>query len=172
MRMNRAGFLTLVLALGLMSAPAWAQQDVNVVSSVDEPAHHPFQASVSLDFSKSPGTVGSTFGHIFVPAGKRLVIEYVSAGIFLSGTQTDNFIARASLATTIDGKTVTHFFVPVARGTDSDSQFKGVSVGQVTRLYAEGTIEATVIPNHLPNTGAASVSISGYLVDISLVRGQ
>src|SRR5262245_52540493 len=121
------GVLAVCLAL---PRPAAAQaQDVNVVSSVDEPARQPYQTSVSLNFGSAPGTEGSTFKTVTLPAGKRLVIQYVSAGIVLSGTQQDDFIARASIATTFNNNTVTHFFIPVRRGADKDSAFTGYSVG-------------------------------------------
>lgn len=152
---------------------AFAQQDVNIVKSEIEPALQPYQTSVSLDFGLPAGTEGSTFKTVLIPAGKRLVIQYVSAGILLSGTQTDNFLARVSIATTFDAKTVTHFFIPTLRGKDFDSQFIGYAVGEMTRLYTDGKFVVTAIPNHLPNTGIAAISISGYLVDIpNRVIGQ
>ena len=161
------GFFVLFAGLPLH---AFAQQDVNVVQSVDEPALNAYQTSVSLDFGKPPGTEGSTFKTVFLPPGKRLVIEYVSSGIVLSGTQPDNFLARVSVAATLNGSTTTHFFIPVLRGSDNDSSFRGYSVGQVTRVYTEGKFVVTMIPNHLPNNGVASVAISGYLVDIPANR--
>src|SRR5262249_29617361 len=117
--------LTLIF---VSSGSVAAQQDVNVVNttqnpvpttpvgktlvqSVDEPARQPYQANVSLNFGQQPGTEGSTFKTVFLPPGKRLVIEYVSAGIVFSGTAVDNFPARVSVATTLNETTVTHFFV-------------------------------------------------------------
>ena len=167
-RMSVAAAILLMFAA--FPVHAFAQTDVNVVQSVDEPALHPYQTNVSLDFGLAPGTEGSTFKTVFLPPGKRLVIQYVSAGILLSGTKPDNFIARASIATTFDGKTVTHLFVPTLRGSDVDSGFRGYAIGEMTRLYTDNKFVVTVIPNSLPNGGVAGVSISGYLVDIDANR--
>ncbi len=98
-----------------------------------------------------------------VPAGKRLVVEYVSTYMVIpvgSG-------AFANITTEVGGTTARHY-LPMTEQTTYDAGTTEVSVGQqLTRLYADpGT---TVVYEVHRNTGSLNteteISFSGYLVD-------
>ena len=124
---------------------------------VDEPARHPFQRGLVLDFPAGQGTASAEFT---VPANKRLVIEYVSARISL----TEGNLHWFSVRTAAGDSTGTHFFAPM-----SIPNLPGFyTISQQTRLYAGPgstvTIEARRTINFSADSGSAG--ISGYLVDV------
>jgi hypothetical protein len=124
---------------------------------VDNPARQPFTKVV---------TDSNSFA---VPSGKRLVIEYVSGGGFISTGQ--KFLEVGFLFTAlIDGDRagVQHHFVPVFTGTQNTgmNQFDVYAVSQQTRIYVE---PGGLVQGFLEKTsGVAGVSftVSGYLVDV------
>lgn len=168
-------FLALVLMVigGLTptASPKAAQsaQDVTVVNTeknpvpvfdVENPAKQPFQTSV-LSFIEA----GSPSGHAFfrVPAGKRLVIEYISGILSVPFGQS---IVTFELTTTASRLTANHSvqisFAGVLAGS---SQF---TAGQLVKIYADpGTIVGVgAFRNTYTGTGRVSVTISGYLLDV------
>jgi hypothetical protein len=168
--------LTLIL---VSSGHAAAQQDVNIVNtvqnpvpttpvgktlvqSVDEPARQPYQTSVFLNFDQ--GQFNQT---ISLPLGKRLVIEYVSAGMYVNS---DRYITRVSIETAFNGSSINHFMLPTKTGTNPviGNTF---NVAQQTRLYTDNHLQVHVFPSSFSGVaGGAAVSISGYLVDIGPTR--
>ncbi len=131
------------------------------VRDVDS-ARQPFQQEVSV--SVSDGATNG-FATIDVPAGKRLVVEYVSGYAVVPAGQTAAF----SLQTTVNGVAQSHFLIGegprTVDGTNPD-QFR---VSQLTRLYADGAAFTRVgINRGSPHTDSASgfMTVSGYLVDL------
>lgn len=85
-----------------------------------------------------------------VPAGHRLVIEFVSGHCGSSES-------TVFLSTTVRGTTVAHNFVPVRTVNDSEGSFS-----QSTRIFADpGT--NVLLSGNVPFPTCASVTLSGVL---------
>lgn len=112
-------------------------------------AQTPFQAN----FYASPG-------FIEVPAGKRLVIEYV--GIRAHGNEGAVYYAPA-IETTTGGQTTRHYLgLQFTRAINGYAFFES---GQTTRLYADpGTSVRYQIEPYNTTIINSEASISGYLV--------
>jgi hypothetical protein len=120
----------------------------------------PFQTS--LNGSMPPGTEGLNLSFT-VPAGKTLVIEYVSGNCFVPAGQT----CVLSLLTEVNGATTgTQFNVQ----TDGVGAFGGGKVlwraGQQVLLYADGGKTVTLRADRNSATGSATpivMTLSGHL---------
>ncbi len=123
------------------------------VRDVDNPARQPFQVSILT-------------GNFTVPAGKRLVIEFVSGLVVTPPTcRLRNLILMTSIS--IQGQQViaNHRFVPTltASGISNDNL-----ISQETRLYADPGTTVRVIPNFSVQfcDAIGGFSVTGYLVDV------
>jgi len=129
------------------------------VREVADPAKQPFQAMEIAQITD--------LNHLFqlatVPAGKRLVIEYASAGSNVTaGTK-----MVAVITTTAGGNTVSHSLVMVDQGLLQGSL--NIVAAQPMRLYADpGTPVTGIIWRDSPNGGGGNwgMTISGYFVDV------
>jgi hypothetical protein len=135
-----AGVVVGVLVAG---GSAGAGSKGQPVIEQNNPAFDPFQAQV---FAK-----GGQCGTVDVPAGKRLVIEYVSADI--EDSVTHSIVIR----TTAAGSTVDHY-IPLL-GPPEGSTISIAS--QAVRLYANPSTQVGVCL-----TGLAVVGLSGYFVPV------
>jgi hypothetical protein len=191
-----------VIAFLVLSAPAYAQgppanvpppQNVKVVNTesepvpvtgtvsvsnlggtplpvrdVDNPARQPFQASIIEPPLGTPNPVFFT-----VPAGKRLVIEYVSAEALALDPDCVT-PPRFALTTTAGGTPLAHFFYPENSGTISFSgnTAKVYGLSRQTRIYADPLtqVKLNVRTDALPlcsyNSAGRDLHISGYLVNV------
>src|SRR6476660_2637923 len=72
-RVTAAGVMTAILILGSLSGPRHllAQVKYALVRDVDQPGRGAFQTTVTVGF-------GTGLAGIPIPAGKRLIIDYVS----------------------------------------------------------------------------------------------
>ena len=129
----------------------------------------PFQAFIM----RNPQVPGFPFTPFTVPAGQRLVIEYVSGE--LTGVPSCVTAPRMLLRTTVAGTTLTHYFYPEDTGviTDGVGPVRAYGLSRETRLYADpGTQVLTEIriaadPGCGYRTGEdTGLHISGYLVDV------
>lgn len=134
-----------------------------LVRDVDNAARLAFQASASITLAD--GTTFATSTITTVPAGKRLVIEYISA---LAATQT----GQKALAQIQVYQGTTPYLHRVAlslQGTFTTSFGTGDEfvAGQSTRLYADAGTAVIVEIGRSASSGAAKgvFVISGYLVD-------
>ena len=151
---SAVALLTPRAGLGQKPSPIPPGHNVTVVNTplpvmdVDNPARQPFQATVPFT----------------VPAGKRLVIEYLSAAARTSSTCR---LLSVTLYTRVNGQEepLIHTFTPVLTGGDTANNFYTVS--QQTRIYAD--------PLSLVFDGFSSLPcepsitrpvVSGYLVDV------
>ena len=141
-------FVALALAAGVLASvviggPAGAALKAQPVIEQNNPAFDPFQIHV---------TPKSGFCEVAnVPAGKRWVIEYVSAYVEESS---NNLI---TVDTTAGGGTVTHY-IPVV---DQPGESTISIASQVVRLYADPSTDVMVC-----SSGLASVTLSGHLVSV------
>jgi hypothetical protein len=130
------------------------------VQDVDNPARQAFQQDISFILPDNFSEVCSPLTN--VPAGKRLVIEYISGKATLPAAEQK--MRSFSIRTTINGNLVYHYVVPTATGI-----FNEYVAGQQVRLYADAnTLPHICVSRGNPNDGVVSVqaSISGYLVDM------
>jgi hypothetical protein len=130
------------------------------VRDVDNPAREAFQHDITFTLPDNFSEVCSPL--IAVPAGKRLVIEYVSGKATFPAA--DQKLRNFSIRTTVNGNQVYHYLVPTATGI-----FNEYVAGQQTRLYADAnTLPHICVSRSNLNDGIVTVqaSISGYLVDM------
>ena len=122
----------------------------------------PFQQTVTGNFPT--GSVGGS-GIIPVPAGQRLVIEYVSAQVLLPTGQN---LHQVSISTQIKGSTVQHFLVRNQHGAHFSGTDNVFTVGQQMRLYADGgtPVIFSLARNNGTGSSGYSLTVSGYLVNI------
>ena len=124
-------------------------------------AAQPFQASASADQS---GTNVSTLNVATVPAGKRLVIEWVTMGAQVPPGQHAEIL---SITTSSGTGGHSHSFVihPQPDAVIGDAIFRA---NQSLRLYANPgtTVSALFRRNTSAGTANWGVTISGYLVDV------
>ncbi len=150
-----AGALALIAVLGkYYAAPAIAQVvRAAVVKNVDEKGRIPYMAATPtscVPFSASG--VDCTFPA--VPANKRLVIEYINAGISHSPSSPPDVAFRFTGA----GGTSHQFSLPVFPRVPGISGISApvliyLDAGQVPRLISDGTF--------------INFELTGYLVDLT-----
>ena len=127
------------------------------VRNVDDPAHKPIQIPGGIIFNNGTANLP-----VFpVPAGKRFVIEYVSARVHL---QPGQILDQFEIWTSTGGGMLPHQMIATPQGNT------GVSlVSQPVRLYADpGTLISIFVRSTIQNVvGSGSLSLSGYLVDVA-----
>lgn len=131
------------------------------VCEVNNPDKQPFQASVEL--SLPPGTEGQN-GFVTVPAGKRLVIEYVSGQAFLPTGQKALFSVIVSLQGQSTG--TWHYLESTVVGPfGSQDCFQ---CGRMVKLYADpGTTVMLRTDRDSPTgTGLSRMTLSGHFVSV------
>jgi hypothetical protein len=131
-----------------------------LVRDVDNPALQPFSADT--DYFLPPDVAPNTVQvNPNVAAGKRLVIEYVSAKSALSLTDTLTDI-------TIETSSGFHYFpMPPPNAANGVAVFS-----QQTRMYHDSGTPITVVVNRATGNGNGDfhVSISGYVVNLPGVQ--
>ncbi|MFI5365471.1 MAG: hypothetical protein ACHQ4J_07595, partial [Candidatus Binatia bacterium] len=131
------------------------------VRNVDNAATNPFQTQVQISFNDGDASDSAT---VTVPDGTELVIEYLSALVDVPSGEK----VLCSVETIGGCNDVTHqgFVATLSRspsaGTDE------LTVGQVTRIYADPSSTVTLTCSRGPSTGGitATLSISGFLVNV------
>jgi hypothetical protein len=131
------------------------------IRDLDNPARQPFQATRTC--TAVAQVAGCSF-NLAVPAGKRLVLEYVSLLARLPAGQ----VVAFDIETTVNDAPVVHrlpFSPPAIDMFNTGSQ---TSIGQQVRLYADPGTTFSINANRAPSAGGATFifSISGYLVNI------
>lgn len=126
------------------------------------PARVPFQARASGSFGAGSVAASSL---IAVPAGKRLVIEYVSSFVTLPAGQN---LPQASIALQAGGTSVQHALRREAHGPHFSGTDEIFVVSEQLRLYADpaSTIVFSFARNSTVGTGTVGVTVSGYLEDV------
>jgi hypothetical protein len=138
------------LPLVLLAAPFMAAQTV-------APARIPFQQQVVLSIDNGgPGG----FSPVSVPAGQRLIIEYVS----LSGSAPAGQKLSASIQTTVASATAAYSVVvhvqESADGTDR------LVANQMMKIYAEAEFHVACWRSKVDGPAQMTFNISGYLESI------
>jgi hypothetical protein len=128
------------------------------VQDVDSPARQAFQQK--LNFNLADGFSEVCMPIATVPAGKRLVIEYVSARVTIPG---GHKLRAMNVFTNLNGDFAYHHLMPTPTGV-----FNEYVVGQQVRLYADPNTQVNICASRDNGDGIAPVlaTISGYLVDL------
>lgn len=143
--------------------------DVNVVNTVDQavPVFSIGSMSEEEPFQEQISTVTSgqfASGDFTLPAGKRLVIESVSAVATLSSGIVPRYL---KLRTTVSGGEVEHAIPLALVGGESCCDF--YSAALATKIYADaGTDVRVVLELSSPTNSWAEnfVSVSGFLLPV------
>lgn len=127
---------------------------LTIASAVSNPAQSAFQASVEM--ALDPNDFGSGFTTVSIPAGKRLVIEYIAIKVFLDGE-----CQPMQITTTVNGVQTKQFMqLPV------DTNGFGNALDKQVRIYAENSITFSAISRSGSDNKIYNITISGYLVDL------
>ena len=133
-----------------------------LVRDVDNPARQPFQAGVNVTLNQPTAAFVQTVA--IVPAGKRLVIEYVSA---IADVPVDQKVVISVLCQNLSAsRAVSHVFPVTPQGT-FPGPIDRLVASESTRIYVEPEDSVNFIVNRNSAAGTANClfSISGYLVD-------
>ena len=126
------------------------------VRNVDGRVHEPIQISGGINFDSS----GTANQPVFpVPAGKRFVIEYVSARV---QTQPGLILDQFEIWTNAGGN-LAHHMIATPQGKN------GVSlISQPVRFYAGPDTLVSIFARSTTQkaVGSGSLSLTGYLVDV------
>ena len=155
---------TALLLLALVAIPArpgYSQGppgvlSVKVVNAKSAVQHFLVASLADGDLSAFSNTVS-------VPAGKRLVIEHVSA---LARLQESQSPAEVGFSTTVDGTFAAHHLLLVKQSTGGSTAHTFVT-NHAVQIYADPgtTIRLSVLRNTGTGSGAVFATLSGYLVD-------
>ena len=150
----------------------WSVDVTNTAASpvpfrdVDNPARQPFQAQVVGGFADGASTTGDILATT-VPAGKRLVIEHVSA--FGTMLPTQKVIKGGSKVTWDDPSSVMVFsYLWQSQGSNADGSRDYFVVSEALRGYANpGPINCFAERDSFAgaNPNSVTFTISGYFVD-------
>jgi hypothetical protein len=149
---------TVLCLFAVVLVPAHSQ--VTTTKSIDEPGRHPYQASVSVAIAQN--FLNGSASLPVVPAGRRLVIDYVSAEI--QDVVTDLERLQVALSTTGGGQGG----VSTLLGTEALDQNIRSSVSQVVRLYADAgtTPQLSVFRTSAPQAIHVDVTVTGHLISL------
>ena len=168
-RLTAAGFAVIVSAILLSSSGAGQSRGlvtvaervphVTVVNTTAEFAGQPFHQSANFSFPDGAITRSAS---ISIPAGKRLVIEYISGHL---GVPAGQNITKIVLGVTLNRQFADHFVIRTPIGDSGfGNEFFGAS--QQMRVYADDLF--INVQRSSPNgTAGGTVTISGYLVDVT-----
>lgn len=125
------------------------------------PATTAFQATIIGNWGDGDGIAQGTLA---IPAGKRLVVEFVSITISLVLGQS---VVDTLVTSTVDGVQVSYRLAVSANSSFPTSPFSH-TVDKPVRIYSDGGTSLNVSIARTPASGGASftVAISGYLVDL------
>jgi len=134
-----------------------------LVRDVDNPARHAFQQEVDVTFNAGETFVNPT---IDVPAGKRLVVEYVSITACLPAGQK---LTNAEIRTGATGGNPFVAMIVTPGSTACADLFDGFTASQMVRFYKDagmGGLVVSVGRNVGTDFGSVDSTIVGYLVDL------
>jgi hypothetical protein len=159
-----------VLVINALSEPVPVTGTVNVgnlgngplpVRDVDN-GLQPFHESVGLFLAG--GNSGNSETLLTVPAGKRFILETVSARAELAAVDTPN---RVEIITQLGGKPVLHEILLSRQGLNLNGQPVFVGTHSIRAYSDPGTeVKFQFSRSDTTNNASADVTISGYFVDL------
>ena len=126
----------------------------NAVQDRDSPARQPFQQQALLSFSG--GFLSPSYNFGTVPAGKRLVIESLTANDTSFSSDTNSFDVLLSCSTGLLGMSLT---------PGPDSFPIKTQTGRLT-VEAGDSLLLNIAGNRVVSASRVLVSVSGYYVDV------
>ncbi len=153
--------LTLAAALVLLAVvgkfyakPVMAQIRATLTQDVDQPARAPFQTSVTVSINNFTSTA------VPIPAGKRLVIDYISLnGAAQTSGQYVQPIVLVS-AGVAGGQAVSYYFGPNPSTTTPGQYYASYP----TTIYADSLSVSPAFAGYTPSFDTFQVNISGHLI--------
>jgi len=128
----------------------------------DEPARQPFQRFASFQMQAPATGAGDTFT---VPAGKRLVIEYVSLRTNINTGA--NQVVSYSLSNQGGGSLGTFSFVPQPTIDSAIGTTGYIAHGQLRAYCDPGTnVTITAVRNSTNDSDTVNYTVSGYYVNV------
>ena len=161
-QMKLAQLLALSVALGALFTIQAGPGGAGSSESPDQTGVHAGVNGISFTGFGGASSGGTVYT---VPAGKRLIIENVSA---FCTTAPNEKVYRANVSFSNGGGNVTHHLIPTYTGPDANPSFHTNLVNWSGRLYADaGAVQFGAFRN---GTAAGPygcyVAISGYLVTV------
>lgn len=151
-----AGALALLGVLGKSYAPPlMAQVRAALVQDVDQPARAPFQVTVPVNINNF------TFTPVSIPAGHRLVVDYISMSGAAQTTGADVqpiIILSSSVAGSANAL---YYIAPQQSGTVPGQYYHT----EKTTIYADSLNVSPAFAGFTPSFLSFNVVISGHLIN-------
>lgn len=125
------------------------------VRNADEPAREAFQATVQVGF-------GTGLQGVPIPAGKRLIIDYVSIHGNASGT-TGAIVPTILLESSIDSQASVNYYISPVQIDPTIDQWRA---SQLVKIYADSLTIGVGYAGSVPFVLSFAVDISGHLIDM------
>jgi hypothetical protein len=156
-RLTAAGIMTGVLILGSLSGPRHllAQAKYALVRDVDEPGRGAFQTTVQVGF-------GTGLAGIPIPAGKRLIIDYVSIHGNASGT-TGTTLPTILIESSINSQPSINYYISPVQIDPTIDQWRA---SQQVKIYADSLAIGVGYAGSVPFVLSFAVDVSGHLIDM------
>jgi hypothetical protein len=155
--MTFAGALALLAVLGKFYAkPLMADVKSALVQDVDNPGRNPFQATVTVNVNNF------TYTPVPIPAGKRLVVDYISMSGAAQTTGEDIQPIVILSAAVAGSPNALYYIAPEQSGT-VPGQFYHT---QQAAIYADSLGVGPAFSGFTPSFMTFSVVISGHLISL------
>ena len=156
-RLTAVGVMTGVLILGSLSGPRHllAQAKYALVRNVDEPGRGAFQTTVQVGF-------GTGLAGVTIPAGKRLIVDYVS----IHGNADGNggvTMPTILIESVLSGGGQANYYISPVRVEPTLDQYRA---SQVVKIYADSLFVGVGYAGAVPLVLSFAVDISGHLIDM------
>jgi hypothetical protein len=151
-----AGALALLAVLGKFYAtPLMAQVRATIVQDVDQPARAPFQVTIPINISNF------NYTNVPIPAGKRLVIDYVAldGAAQTTGSYVQPIIIVSS---TVAGNSSLYYLAPQPSSTTPGQYYHT----EQTTIYADSLALSPAYAGFTPYFMSFNAVISGHLVTV------
>jgi len=149
-----AALLVLAVVGKFYAKPVMAQIRATLTQDVDQPARAPFQVSVPVNVNNF------TLTNIPIPAGKRLVIDYISLN---GAAQTNGAYVQPIVLVTASvagSNAVSYYFGPNPSTTTPGQYYASYP----TTIYADSLNVSPAFAGYTPTFDSFNVNISGHLI--------
>lgn len=149
-----AALLVLAIVGKFYAKPVMAQVRAALTQDVDQPARAPFQASITVNVNNF------TSSSVTIPAGKRLVIDYISLN---GAAQTSGAYIQPIVVVTsgvAGNPNVSYYFGPNQSTTDAGQYYASYP----TTIYADTLSVSPAFAGYTPTFDTFVVNISGHLI--------
>ena len=161
--LKRTSLIVTILALVTLSVAMVSPKTAHalaavLVQDVDQPARAPFQATVLVNANNLDPTP------VNIPAGKRLVIDFVSVNGFTQASASGNVQPLIVLHSIVGGgDPALYYFTPALAPGDPGQYY----INMPTTIYADTLAVAPDYAGYPPELEVFAVIISGHLINVS-----